>query len=365
MPRKTFAAAALLFAATFAHAQKPAAKDIDLHIYFADVEGGQATLIVSPTHESLLIDTGWPGFKSRDAKRIVALATRAGITRIDNLILTHYHIDHTGGLPQLAALIPIGRIFDHGPNREPGTSSDGGGSIKGFDAYHQLLADKKIPHLTVKPGDILPFKSLKAQVVSSDGEVITKPLPGGGSGKPNPACAASSVKPIENGENDRSVGILLNFGKLRILDLGDLTWGEERPLMCPIDNLGRVDVYIVSHHGVAQSNSPALLEAIAPRVAIMDNGSIKGAVPEAWDNIQHSPRIAASQKDGSTALWQLHTAVMADAAHNVPEARIANLIAPTRNTEDAGNFLELTGRVDGSISVFNSRTAETVNYPAK
>ena len=365
MPCKSLTAAALLFAATFAPAQKSAAKDTALHIYFADVEGGQATLIVSPTHESLLIDTGWPGFNSRDAKRIVALATRAGISRIDNVILTHYHVDHTGGLTQLAALIPIGGIIDHGPNREPMTTNDGKGTLAAFNSYQQTLTDKKIAHLTVKPGETLPFKSLHAQVVSADGEVITKPFPGGGSGKLNPACAASPLKPIENGENDRSVGILLTFGKLRILDLGDLTWGEERPLMCPIDNLGRVDVYIVSHHGVAQSNSPALLEAIAPRVAIMDNGATKGAIPAAWENIQHSPRIIAGEKDGSAALWQLHTATKADAAHNVPDSRIANLTAPGPTTDDAGNFLELIGRVDGSISVFNSRTAATVKYPAR
>src|SRR5580698_5961224 len=102
-----------------------------LQIYFVDVEGGQATLFVTPSGHSLLIDTGWPGFAGRDADRIVEAAKAAGIERIDYVLLTHFHTDHVGGAPQLAAKIPIGTFIDHGPNRETGNAD----TERGYEAY--------------------------------------------------------------------------------------------------------------------------------------------------------------------------------------------------------------------------------------
>jgi competence protein ComEC len=319
----------------------------DLRVYFADVEGGQATLFVAPDGESLLVDTGWPGFGGRDADRIVALAKQAGVTKIDDLVITHYHTDHVGGVPQLVAKIPVGRFIDHGVNRE----DDAGATVAGWNAYQKVLAEGHAEHLVVKPGDTLPLKSMQVQVVSADGEVIARPLPGVGAGGKNAACAGSPEKPIENSENDRSVGMVITFGKLRILDLGDLTWGKERGLMCPLDKLGKVDVYIVSHHGLDRSGSPAFVDAIAPRVAIMDNGGRKGGAATTFETIEGSSRL----KD----LWTLHTAEANDAKHNVADGRVANLPGT-----DAGNSLKLTGRRDGSFSVTNGRTGETVEYPA-
>jgi competence protein ComEC len=322
----------------------------DLRIYFADVEGGQATLFVMPTGESLLVDTGWPGNNGRDADRIVALCKLAGVTKIDNLVLTHYHIDHAGGVPQLVARIPVGRFIDHGINRESAAMAGGGATVATWTAYQKVLAEGHAEHLVVKPGDVLPVKAMKVKIVSADGEVIAQPLAAGG--EINLACAHSPMKDVENTENDRSVGMVMTFGRLRILDLGDLTWAKERGLMCPVDKLGKIDVYIVSHHGFAFSGSPALVDAIAPRVAIMDNGGHKGGTPSTYETIEGSPRL----KD----LWQLHTAEANDAAHNVAESRIANLPGP-----DAGNYLELTGHADGSFSVTNARTKQTVDYPAR
>lgn len=348
--RTAFCAAALLTAASTlsAVAQSSGAHPAgDLKIYFADVEGGQATLFVTPTHDSMLVDTGWPGFEGRDADRIVALCKEAGIAKIDTVVLTHFHTDHVGGVPQLADRLPIGRFIDHGPNRE----QDGGITEEGFKLYQQVLTEKHIPRMTAHVGEVLPVQGMRVEVVSADGEVLAKSL--AGAGATNPACAASPQKALEKSENDRSVGLMITFGKLRILDLGDLTWAKERPLMCPVDKLGKVDIYIVSHHGMDRSGSPALVDAIAPRVAIMDNGGTKGGVASSFDTLERSPRL----KD----LWQLHTAEGSDAAHNTLPAHTANLSGPT----DAGHSLLLTAHPDGTFSVLNERTGTTVNYPAE
>ena len=318
----------------------------DLRVYFADVEGGQATLFVAPSGESLLVDSGNPG--ARDADRIAAVAKQAGLTKIDNVVITHYHTDHVGGIPQLAAEIPIGRFIDHGINRE----DDGGVTVKGWNAYQKLIAEGHAEHLVVKPGDVLPLKGMHVEIVSADGAVIPKAISGPGAGSTNAACASSPEKEAENSENDRSVGMVITFGRLRILDLGDLTWARERGLVCPVNKLGQFDVYIVSHHGLDRSGSPALVKAVAPRVAIMDNGGHKGGAATTFESIEGSTRL----KD----LWQLHTAEDSDSKHNVAESRIANLAGAA----DAANRLELTGRADGSFSVKNGRTGETVEYPA-
>jgi beta-lactamase superfamily II metal-dependent hydrolase len=320
----------------------------DLQVYFIDVEGGQSTLFVMPTGETLLVDTGNPG--GRDAGRIVAMCKTAGVTRIDTLVITHYHTDHVGGLPEVAVKIPVGRFIDHGPNRQT-EGGEGRATVAVYDAYQKVLADGHVQHQVVKPGDVLPVKGMRVEVASADGEVIAKPLATGG--QPNPACAASPLKDVENTENDRSVGMVITFGKLRILDMGDLTWAKERGLVCPVNKLGKVDVYIVSHHGLDRSGSPAFVDAIAPRVAIEDNGPHKGGAPSTYETIEGSPRL----KDR----WQLHTSEV-PGAKNVADSRIANLAG---TNPDAANVLKLTGRMDGSFAVTNERTGEAVEYSAK
>ena len=335
-------------AATSAPAAKAAPAPKALQIYFIDVEGGQSTLFVTPAGQSLLIDTGWPDNAGRDADRIVAAAMLAGISKIDYLLLTHYHDDHVGGVPQLAARIPIGTFIDHGPNRQ----TDEAATEKGYLAYQALLSMGNFKHILAKPGMFLPLMGIKAEIVTADGAEIAAPLAGApGAGTPNPACATTEIRPTDQTENLRSVGTVLTFGKLRILDLGDLTWDKERPLVCPVNKLGTFDILVVSHHGWYQSSSPALLDAVAPLVAIMDNGATKGGSPPTYDTIEKSPRLEN--------LWQLHYSEEGAAAHNVADEFIANV-----HGDDTGFYIKVTAWPDGSFDVYNARTQTSKHYAA-
>ena len=342
-------AAVLTLAAPFsiaAQGGQPQDVNAELKVYFVDVEGGQSTLFVTPTGQSLLIDTGWPGNGGRDADRIVTVAKQAGLRKIDYVLLTHYHTDHVGGVPQLVARIPVGTFIDHGPVRE----LDGGITEHGYAEYQSVLAAHHAKHILAHAGDRLAIGGMEVHVVSADGDLIASPLPG--AGQPNPFCASSEVRPPDQTENARSVGVEIRFGKLKLLDLGDLTWDKERPLMCPLNQLGHVDVYIVSHHGWYQSSSPSLVDAIHARVAIMDNGAKKGGSTSTLETIEKAP--------GLETLWQLHFSDEGGTEHNTAAKYIANVPG-----SDAGYSLELVGAQDGSFSVVNTRTKFTETYVAR
>lgn len=353
-----FAAATSLRAAPARHASAVSASDArpsvglpigekNLHVYFVDVEGGQSTLFVTPMGDSLLVDTGWPDNNGRDADRIVSVAKKAGIHKIDYVVITHFHTDHVGGVPQLVARIPVGTFIDHGQLRETNDAP----TVQGHGAYEKVLGTGKYKHVVARPGDIIPIRGMHVEVVSADGNLIATPLPGAGESNAS-ACAATPRYPTDPTENRRSVGMVMTFGKLRISDFGDLTHDEEVKLMCPVNKIGRINVLVVSHHGWDQSSSPALIWGIRPRVAIMDNGEKKGGSPSVWDTIEKSP--------GLENLWQLHYSDEGGAKHNVAPEYIANLDGPTD-----GNYIELTASPAGSFSVFNSRTGKTKGYPAR
>lgn len=303
---------------------------------FVDVEGGQATLFVTPAHQSLLVDTGWDDSGDRDADRIVAAAKHAGVDHIDFLVITHYHPDHAGGVPALLARMPVREVIDHGPNRELTTDR----MQQVWNAYLAAVKRSGAQRVLARPGEQIPLRGMTVTIVSADAQVLQTPLPG--AGQPNPYCAQSPVAPVDMTENEHSVGLVMQLGKLRVVDLGDLTSDRERDLMCPVNRLGEADVLVVSHHGTATSSSPALVDALAPRIAIMDNGQNKGGSPRVWDTVEKSPRLEQ--------LWQLHYSDAGGAAHNVPAAYIANLDGGTD-----GNALWMTAWPDGRITVKNLR----------
>lgn len=322
-----------------------------LQVYFVDVEGGQATLFVTPSGKSMLIDTGWPGRGGRDADRIVAAAKDAGIAKLDFVLITHFHDDHVGGVPQLASRIPIGTFIDHGANRE----LDGGVTEHGYAAYQGVLSKGKYGHIVARPGMVLPIEGMEVTVLSADGDLLQKSLAGSikaGGGEANPFCKAAASRPADRTENARSLGVQINFGALRMLDLGDLTADKEMQLVCPANLLGREDVYIVSHHGWMQSSSPAMVDALHARVAIMDNGETKGGSLPVMETLLEAP--------GLETLWQLHSSAEGGPTHNTSEPYLANPLGT-----EAGHFLKLTGARDGSFDILNGRTKFVKHYPAR
>jgi competence protein ComEC len=320
-----------------------AASPKSLQIYFVDVEGGQATLVVSPSGQSLLIDTGWPGYEGRDADRILAAVHQAGIKQLDYVLITHYHRDHVGGVPQLVDGIKVGTFVDHGPNMEDSevTRTD-------YAAYEKAIAGHA--HVVVKPGWGLPIKGLEVRVLTAAGDHITSPL--AGAGEANPYCASEPAAAADSTENARSVGVLITYGQFRFLDLGDLTKKKEIEIACPNNMIGMVDLFLVTHHGADLSNSKSMVWALHPRVAVIDNGPRKGSSPAAWQIVRESP--------GLEDLWQLHYAAESDKDHNVAEERIANV---KENCE--GKYLKVEAETDGTFTVTNGRTGVQKTYSKK
>jgi competence protein ComEC len=340
-----------------------------LDIYVVDVEGGNATLFVAPSGESLLIDTGnvAPDAAIRDSGRIMDAAKDARLTQIDNLITTHWHGDHYGGMAELAKRIPIRHFIDHGPNVQPTPAVDE------FLAkvYPQLYAGKR--HTVAKPGDKIAVAGLDIQVVTSAGESIKSAMPGAGA--PNPYCA--SFKPGEaNAEDPMSVGVYVTFGKFRTVHLGDLTKNKEFELMCPNNRLGTVDLFLGLHHGVDSSSSEVMIHATHPRVAIMNNGTRKGGPPDVMKVLHSSP--------GLEDLWQIHFSQLSGQEYTVPGMFIANLldepsaampVAPIAAPAGANvppppahngpaHWIKVTAQTDGTFTVTNTRNGFAKTYSA-
>jgi quinol monooxygenase YgiN/beta-lactamase superfamily II metal-dependent hydrolase len=335
----------LAIAATVAHAQPR-----NLDIYWVDVEGGAATLIVAPSGESLLVDAGWE-VGDRDAKRIYAAAQRAGLTKIDYFILSHFHGDHAGGLPALAKLIPIAKCFDRGDFIEPANQ-------KWRDGYLSVCGNKRT---IVKAGDKIPLRGLQIDIVASDGRLIAQPVNGG---QPNPLCATAENRPKDVPENQLMVGALVTYGRFTFLDLADLDWEKEMELACPINKVGQVTIWQTGRHGALDgAGAPGLLYAVKPQVVIVNNGPRKGLggpSPGAdKPRTVHYERIASTP--GIEGIWQGHLSLL-DKDHNTAENMIANL----EETADCqGHSIQASVRQDGSYTITNSRNGFSRTYTAR
>lgn len=321
-----------------------------LDIYWIDVEGGGATLIVTPSGESLLADTGNPG--DRDAARIVDVTTKqAGLKKLDYMLITHFDGDHVGGASEVARLMPVSHFLDHGD-----TISTVARDLQIFDSYKTAAGGKR---QSLKPGDKVPLKGVSMEIVSSNGAILSKALPGGG---PNPLCAGAQNKAPDETENRRTMGFLLSLGKFKFLDLGDLTWETEMELACPVNKIGTVTLFQATHHGFFgdRSGAPAFVGAIKPQIVVVNNGATKGWHPGAWDTVAKIPSVEA--------VWQMHLAVGSDREHNTKEDRIANLEAPSGGrggapvVNDKGYWIKASVSRDGSFTITNSRDNHSETY---
>ena len=345
----------VVLALTLSQAIAPKIAPKTLDIYFIDVEGGQSTLIVTPARESLLVDAGFPGTgtfdstpgdprQARDAQRIAVAARAAGLTRIDYLLVTHFHADHDGGVVELAQLMPIATFVDH--DTVPASAEENvPGTLAMFDAYAAVRAKGR--HLVPKPGNRLPLKGVETTVVSASGSTLARPL--SRAGTPTQGCAATAPPAQEVNENPRSTGFQLQFGAFRFLDLGDLSGAPLFALACPASLVGPVDVYLVAHHGGPDAADPATFAAFAPRVAVLNNGARKGGAAETF---------AALRRAASIDAWQLHRSDQ-PGSQNFADDRIANL------DETTAHWIKLSAKEDGSFTVTNARTRGTKAYPAR
>jgi len=373
-----------------------------LDIWVIDVEGGKALIVKNPSGETMMIDGGMPDMagrggapgmpgrggapggapagvggvgapggapgmpggpgmapqggapstppraampaeKDRDLNRVVAAAKLAGVTAFDVYLVTHYDVDHSGNVPNIAGRFPAKLFVDHGAwldNPKLGAMNKNAG-----DAYLAFLEGRQ--RLSVKPGDVIPFKDVKITVLTSNEEAIQKPL--SGAGQPNAACPSELLPPTKGDDNASSIGTLWEFGRFRMADFADLLQWVEMKVMCPNNLVGTVDLLMGSHHGMPASSSPALLQGLRAKAVITNNGERKGIAPDVVKIMRSVPGMD---------IWQLHYSTTAGPELNAPEEFIANM----KQQECQGNAIKVSARRDGSFTVTNLRNNFSKTY---
>ena len=338
---KTMLAGAVVLTAAIA----AASPERGLEIYWVDVEGGGATLVVTPARESVLIDTGFPG--DRDASRIHRVATQAaGLTRIDHVIVTHFHIDHFGGLASLARLMPIGTLHE----RYLASAPDAERAQPQLEAYKKLEVERRS---VVQPGGRVELETepgsapVALEFLAASGQFVEPRATGA-----NAACKAQPPREPDPSDNKNSVVSLVTFGRFRFFHGGDLTWDNEAALVCPRDRVGPVDVYQSNHHASDTSNNPILLQTLRPTVAVVNNGPRKGG--------EAASLKALRGLSGLRALYQVHRSL------RVPDGNTgADRIANAEESCDA-HFIKLSVEPDGSsYTVWGPPTGHRKRYATR
>jgi beta-lactamase superfamily II metal-dependent hydrolase len=330
----------LLFAIAVVVALAGADGPRPLEIIFVDVDGGAATLVVTPERESILIDSGWPGLNDRDPSRIEhALKKVAGVDHLDHLVTTHWHMDHFGGVAGLSSRLRIDHYWDRGlpdlskPDADKEAFPDGPRADDPLGVAYRKASEGK--RKTLKAGDKLPLKgSIEALVLAASGKVID-PTTAGVRASANPLCDdAPADQPADPSDNARSIALRFKLGRFGFLDCGDLTWNVEKKLVCPVDLIGQIDLFQVTHHGMDISNHPTLVKTIAPTVAIMDNGPRKGGAAATVKLLKSLPSLKAA--------YQLHKNAATGPEDNTDPSLIANA------DPKGGQFVRVLVEPDGS-----------------
>ncbi len=333
-----------------------------LDIYWIDVEGGAATLVVTPSGESMLVDTGFDT-DGRDAKRIYAAAQQAGLKRIDHVVISHYHGDHVGGLAALSKLMPLGRYYGRGDKIDPVDQ-------KWYDSFRTVSVGRRT---IVKPGDQIPLPGTQVTVVSSDHQLLAKPVNGGG---PNALCANAEQKAPAGFENQAGVGLLLTYGRFTFLDLIDMDWSTELELTCPVNKVGAVTLFQTNRHGSWDgAGAPAFLGAIRPQVIVFNNGPRKGlgqvdnnAKPTTPPGVKVPPYerngyARAAALPGVEGIWQGHLSLLdKDPKHNTSPDMIANL---EETAACQGHWIKASVEQSGRYTIVNGRNGFSRTYMAR
>jgi beta-lactamase superfamily II metal-dependent hydrolase len=317
MPARLFSSLLVVAVSLSCAAVQADSKDGRLDIYFIDVEGGAATLMVTPGGESVLTDSGYPGNQNRDLNRILHVAKDvAKLDQIDHAVVSHWHLDHFGNHAALAGQIPIKNFWDRGI---PDALQEDPEFPDRIAAYRAATQNHSMP---LKAGNEFDFEvpktPLSVKIVTASREVIPN------TGEPNPFAAANKPQPDDPTDNSASISQLYTFGDFKFLTCGDLTWNTEAKLVTPNNPIGTVDLFMVTHHGLDTSNNPTLVQAIDPVVCIMCNGPKKGGALATQKTLKSVKSLKA--------LYQLHRNVDLPADQQAPAEFIANS-EPTENCD--------------------------------